>query len=72
MPWTIEPVALNVLPDACGSPASNERSEIPRLTSFSLNTSMAAAQRSCVPAVMVIPSSPDQAMSAPVPRKSKR
>src|SRR4051795_2222670 len=45
---------------------------MPRLTSFSLNTSRAAATRSSVSACRVTPLSPAQAMLALVPRKSKR
>ena len=60
------------MPDAAGSPTSNERSEIPRLTSFSLNTSIAALHRSSVLEVMVMPSSPAHAIEVSVPRKSNR
>src|SRR3954469_8476134 len=45
---------------------------MPRLTSFSLKTSSAAATRSSVSACRVTPLSPAQAMLALVPRKSKR
>src|SRR3712207_5397351 len=45
---------------------------MPRLTSFSLKTSSAAATRSSVSACSVTASSPDQAIVALTPRKSKR
>src|SRR5689334_23964398 len=45
---------------------------MPRLTSFSRNTSRAALTRSSVSACRVTPSSPAQAMLALVPRKSNR
>src|SRR3954452_8089022 len=45
---------------------------MPRLISFSLKTSSAAATRSSVSACSVTPFSPAQAMLALVPRKSKR
>jgi hypothetical protein len=60
------------LPEDCGSPASSDFSEMPRLISFSLKTSSAAVTRSSVSACRVTPSSPAQAMLALVPRKSKR
>src|SRR5262249_41535505 len=60
------------LPDCLGSPASKDFNEIDLLTNFSLKTSSAAFARSSVSALMVTPSSPDQAMLALVPRKSKR
>src|SRR6266567_4699952 len=60
------------LPDTFGSAASRCLSEIPRLTSFSLNTSSTALARSSLLARISTPSSPDQAMDAPTPRKSNR
>src|SRR6266498_5611001 len=72
IPCTIEPVTLYTLPDTAGSPTSNALSEICRLTSLSLKTSMAALHRSSVSASIVMASSPDHFTEAPVPRKSNR
>src|SRR5947199_4464143 len=61
-----------VLPDAFGSPASSDFSEMFRLTSLSLKTSSAARARSSVSAWTVTAFSPDGVICAPVPRKSNR
>src|SRR2546423_7359239 len=61
-----------VLPDAFGSPASSDFSEMFRLTSLSLKTSSAARARSSVSAWIVTASSPAPVICAPVPRKSNR
>src|SRR5262249_5600476 len=59
-------------PDGAGSPTSKAFSDTPRRISFSLNTSIAARQRSSVSAWIVTASSPVQLTRAPVPRKSNR
>ena len=63
------PGARVLLAGSSGSPASRVLSEIWRLTSFSLKTSSRALTRSSLPA-LITTSSPDQAISAPVPLKS--
>src|SRR5690606_22576029 len=72
MPCTILPVTLNTLPELVGCPMSSALSEMPRLTSFSLKTSMAALQRSSVSDSRVTAFSPDHWILVPVPRKSNR
>src|SRR5947209_9585428 len=61
-----------VLPEAFGSPASSDFSEMFRLTSLSLKTSSAALARSSVSAWIVTAFSPAGVICAPVPRKSNR
>src|SRR3954447_26882239 len=70
MPWLIVTGRRNSLPDGCGSPCSSAFSEMPRFTSFSWKTSMAALQRSSVAAFTRTDNSPAQAIEASTPRKS--
>src|SRR4028119_1244530 len=63
---------LTSLPDRRGSPASSALSEMPRLTSLSLNTSSTASARSSAFALISTALSPCQAIEAPVFLKSKR
>ena len=60
------------LPESLGSSGSRALSDTPRLTSLSLNTSRTALARSSLFALISTACSPDQAMDAPTPRKSKR
>src|SRR5215218_6374552 len=72
IPCLMRAEILYDLPEDCGSSASSDLSEMPRLISFSLKTSSAAVTRSSVSACSVTPSSPAHAIVALVPRKSKR
>src|SRR3984957_13623769 len=72
MPSLIAIAIRYSLPEILGSAASRCFNEMPRLTSFSLNTSRIALARSSLLARISTPFSPDQAMDAPTLRKSNR
>ena len=69
MPSSIVAKILYSLPESCGSPASSDFSEMPRLISLVWNTSRTALTRSSEFASMRI-FSPDHAIEAPTPLKS--